>query len=59
MREEEFINSLKEQSDGFKVTPSAGLFDKIIVSGNLNNKAAEQDFANMLKEKLEILDRAN
>lgn len=51
MREDEFINSLKEQADGFKVTPSAGLFDKIIVSGNLNNKAAEQDFANMLKEK--------
>lgn len=51
MREEEFINSLKNQADGFKVTPSAGLFDKIIVSGNLNNKAAEQDFANVLKEK--------
>ncbi|MEI6882345.1 MAG: outer membrane beta-barrel protein [Bacteroidota bacterium] len=51
MREEEFINSLKNQADGFEVTPSAGLFDKIIVSGNLKNKAAEQDFANILKEK--------
>ncbi len=51
MREEEFINSLKEQADGFKVTPSAGLFDKIIISGNLNNKVAEKDFANLLKEK--------
>ena len=51
MREEEFINSLKDQADGFKVTPSASLFDRIIVSGNLNNKAAEQDFANMFKEK--------
>ena len=51
MREEEFINSLKDHADGFKVTPSAGLFDKIIISGNLNNKAEEQDFANLLKEK--------
>jgi len=51
MREDEFINSLKNHADGFKVTPSAGLFDKIIVSGNLNNKVAEKDFANLLKEK--------
>ncbi len=51
MREDEFINSLKDHADGFKVTPSAGLFDKIIVSGNLNNKVAEKDFANLLKEK--------
>ncbi len=51
MRDEEFINSLKKQADGFNITPSDGLFDKIIVSGNINNKLAETDFSNMLKEK--------
>jgi hypothetical protein len=51
MREDEFINSLKDHADEFKVTPSAGLFDKIIVSGNLHNKNSERDFANILKEK--------
>ena len=51
MSEDEFINSLKDHADEFKVTPSAGLFDKIIVSGNLHNKNSERDFANILKEK--------